>query len=112
HVSEARHGAPRFVQVCAKEQPQILLLPPLRSGSLTMTTHRKESQPTRSAESFSFLARSPGSRISLIWPAAYWARRFFLSNFPTLVLGTSGMKAQRSGIHHLATREARCARRM
>src|SRR5215831_13893655 len=48
--------------------------------------------------------------ISLIKPLAYSARRAFLSYLPTLVLGTSGMKAQRSGIHHLATREARWAR--
>ena len=32
---------------------------------------------------------------------------FFLSNLPTLVLGTTSMKANSSGIHHLATRSAR-----
>ncbi len=32
------------------------------------------------------------------------ARRTFLSNLPTLVLGTSSMNANSSGSHHLATR--------
>src|SRR5215469_9328289 len=41
---------------------------------------------------------------------AYMERNTFLSNLPTEVFGTSAMKAQRSGIHHLATRETRCAR--
>ena len=38
------------------------------------------------------------------------ARRSFLSNLPTEVLGTSSMNSKRSGIHHLGTRSARCAR--
>src|SRR5215469_5580702 len=41
---------------------------------------------------------------------AYIARSAFLSNLPTLVLGTSEMNAHRSGIHHLATRARRCSR--
>src|ERR1700739_1747777 len=73
-----------------------------------MKTLGKGPQPTRSAERRSFLSRSPWSIISLTWPAAYWARRVFLSYLPTLVLGTSGMKAPRSGTHHLATRGASC----
>src|SRR3954451_7743221 len=47
---------------------------------------------------------------SLISPPAYAARSAFLSNLPTLVLGTSSMKAQRSGIHHLETCGIRYAR--
>src|SRR5205823_572126 len=35
-------------------------------------------------------------------PSAYWARRRFLSNLPTLVLGTSSMNVQCSGSCHLA----------
>ena len=40
-------------------------------------------------------------------PSAYCLRSTFLSNLPTLVLGTSSMKAQRSGTCHLATRPSR-----
>src|ERR1035437_4361213 len=36
-------------------------------------------------------------------PAAYLLRSTFLSNLPTLVLGTSSMNAQRSGTCHRAT---------
>ncbi len=32
-----------------------------------------------------------------------------MSNLPTLVFGTSSMTAKSSGIHHFATREARCS---
>src|SRR5205085_6450793 len=38
------------------------------------------------------------------------ARRTFLSNFPTEVLGTSSMNSTRSGSHHLATRSERNSR--
>src|ERR1019366_9513546 len=40
-------------------------------------------------------------------PSAYCARRTFLSNLPTLVLGTLSIKLHLSGSHHLATRSAR-----
>ena len=43
-------------------------------------------------------------------PSAYWARSTFLSNFPTLVLGTLSTNVQRSGSHHLATRSERNSR--
>ena len=42
-------------------------------------------------------------------PSSRRLRRTFLSNLPTLVFGTSSMKANSSGIHHFATREARCS---
>ena len=40
-------------------------------------------------------------------PAAWRARSTFLSNLPTLVLGTASTKHQCSGSHHLATLSAR-----
>src|ERR1017187_142379 len=47
---------------------------------------------------------------SPISPLAYRARSTFLSSFPTLVLGTSSINAQRSGNHQRATRAARKSR--
>src|SRR3979490_1380791 len=44
-------------------------------------------------------------------PSVSLLRRTFLSNFPTLVLGTSSTNANSSGSHHLATRPRRCSSR-
>lgn len=43
-------------------------------------------------------------------PSAYWRRRTFLSNLPTLVFGTDSMTVHRSGSCHLATEPARNSR--
>jgi hypothetical protein len=50
------------------------------------------------------MARSKGSS------SLERSRRTFLSNLPTLVLGTASMKTTRSGSHHLATRGVRYSR--
>src|SRR6185312_2720055 len=62
-----------------------------------------------------WLARSqlrfaPSSSITSRSPSAYRARKTFLSNLPTDVLGTAGMNAHRSGSHHAATLPQRNAR--
>src|SRR5437879_4111057 len=44
-------------------------------------------------------------------PSVSLLRSTFLSNFPTLVFGTSATKANSSGSHHLATRPRRCSSR-
>src|SRR5271167_3029418 len=55
--------------------------------------------------------RSNAESVSVSDPSLYLARKTFLSNFPTLVLGISETIAHRSGTHHFATRVVRNARR-
>src|SRR5579885_381522 len=53
-------------------------------------------------------AASAGYAVSVT--PANWLRSTFLSNLPTLVLGTASMNSTSSGSHHLATRELRYSR--
>ena len=86
-----------------------------RSRSKARSPISSDSAARRSASSSTPTAAVPVSRgrlrrgrrswISIV-PSATWVRSAFLSNLPTLVLGSSSTKAQRSGSHHRATRPA------
>ena len=85
---------------------------PSRSAPITMTSYGSTVPSVLSVKRHNASQRCAGAvqRRHVQVPFGVFRPSTFLSNFPTLVLGTSGMNAQRSGSCHFATRSARNAR--